>query len=557
MLNNSVFLGDVNFDSVTIDGRYMNLPLSAFLKNVDMRSLTVANTMEFRFGAVLGELKLSRSRLKGFSYFGGMLIGSADLTRLEIDNQIAYFNSVHFLDSVQADAFLLRHGLTFENARFGGPVRIKNGKLNRTLNLSRAVFEDDVSFENMKVEDFVALGTRFEGTASFDDSVFYGRASFSLDTFKRAEHRDDAGPLESIYKQYQGDDDAPEPLTTTAQYGVQTVDDLITRFEGSCSFANVTFSKSVTFERVVFGGAGTGRANFFNTQFEGEAHFEDAVFRDAADFRTIAANELSFNNAQFASDWLMDDANVLGRLAVTDAQLTNGATLSTYGADISSFGIELNQLANADDTWKSEEFRLFYLQCLMAGDDNEKYWSDDRLKDARWDRQNDREITDEVHIRENVERLCVDRAIGEFTLLRDSFSSRSMLDESDWAYWHLKHYRHKESRYASSAFAYGLSIINWILFEKAFGWGATSQPIHYALGHGDYFCLSPHVALSRARRDVGWSTLSVSRSPLVCAHPTEYECFLGGLGLSAALVPEGRSGGSFSILRKWLWASLS
>ena len=68
------------------------------------------------------------------------------------------------------------------------------------------------------------------------------------------------------------------------------------------------------------------------TQFAGEAHFERARFYGIADFRTIAGEELSFNQVRFHNHWMLDDANVPGRLTTTEADLLGKATLSLAGA---------------------------------------------------------------------------------------------------------------------------------------------------------------------------------------------------------------------------------
>ena len=321
------------------------------------------------------------------------------------------------------------------------------------------------------------------------------------------------------------------------------MNDLTTNFHAPVSFANTTFGKAVTFERVHFGKSRTDHINFFNTQFEGESHFEHARFIGLADFRTITANEISFNDALFEASWMLDDANIRGRLSMTEADFGPAASVSAYGADISSFGIELTQMVrHSEDTWDENGFRLFYLKCLLAGSDNEDFWGDSRLSEASWDAQSEREITDKNIIRENVERMCINRAIGEFTLLRDSFSSRSMLDESDWAYWHLKHYRnHQTHRYASNYLVKAGTYVNWLIFEKAFGWGVLLHNLLITLLVTVVIFVFLHYWLC-GDMIVIWDgeRYEYRQLPISAMLLLSTSAFLVDSGLSAALVPEAK-----------------
>ena len=543
LLNNSVFLGESDFDSLKVTGKTINLPLTTFMKDVDLRNIRVEGITELRYATILGSLKMKRARLLGSAYFGHVHAKNLDLTRLEVDNQILYFNSAKFSGEVKVEGTLLRHGVTFEDTYFGAAVVFRNGKFDRLTNFSRAHFAQPFQFEHMKVTDFLALGTVFSAPSRFNDSVFYGTARFALDALTRRENLANPTPLHTVYKRYQGDDDAETKLTDTSQYGVRSVNDLIAQFKAPVSFANATFSKAVTFERVHFGSSRNDHINFFNTQFEGESHFEHGVFVGLADFRTISANEISFNGARFGATWMLDDANVRGRLSLTEAHFGNQASISTYGADISSFGIELSQLVkDPDHAWQSEGFRLFYLQCLLKGEDNKDYWSDSRLTDARWNARLEKEITNKDIVKDNVERMCINRAIGEFTLLRDSFSSRSMLDESDWAYWHLKHYRnHRTNRYASNILIKAASFLNWIIFEKAFGWGVLLHNLLITLLVTVVLFVFLHYWLC-GDMVVIWDgeRYQYRDLPIMAMLLLSTSAFLVDSGLSAALVPEAK-----------------
>ena len=150
--------------------------------------------------------------------------------------------------------------------------------------------------------------------------------------------------------------------------------------------------------------------------------------------------------------------------------------------------------------------------------------------------------------------MCINRAIGEFTLLRDSFSSRSMLDESDWVYWHLKHYRnHRTNRYASNILVKAASFLNWIIFEKAFGWGVLLHNLLITLLVTVVLFVFLHYWLC-GDMVVIWDGERYQYRDLPIMAMLLWTCaFLVDSGLSAALVPEakkwwevslhGRSGG--------------
>lgn len=169
-----------------------------------------------------------------------------------------------------------------------------------------------------------------------------------------------------------------------------------------------------------------------------------AEFSGYADFRTIGGAELSFNHARLRGDWMLDDANVPGRLSTTETQLLGDAALSLAGADIRSFGVDFEQLlVHSEQLWGARNHRLFFERCvdhLRRGGSVDAYLRDPRLRDAKWDDQGLNRVTDPAEVKRRATDLCVSRAVDEFSRLRDTFDGRSLSDESDWAYWHLRHY---------------------------------------------------------------------------------------------------------------------
>jgi uncharacterized protein YjbI with pentapeptide repeats len=324
------------------------------------------------------------------------------------------------------------------------------------LNLSRTVFADSLDMKEVYLGGMDLIGADLKGDARFVDARFDGKVRFSLDDVTRARYLDDPTPLLSLYRDYQGDEDAQEPLTTASSYGVEHVDDLIAKVEGNLSFANSVFGGFCIFERVSFGSPGKDTvAEFYNTQFGGETHFERTTWHSAADFTTIYAEELALNEATFHRTLLLDDANVPGRVTLTDARFSGDATLSFYGAEIGTFQIDRGQVEDPD----GGGHRLWYERCATS--------EGPLAPDLRLLRQYRGEAYDDARVRE----ICYTRAIDEFVSLKQSFGDRAMTPDEDWAYWWIKHLQTAaEARYGglSGMLAWP---VRYLLFELAFGWG--------------------------------------------------------------------------------------
>jgi hypothetical protein len=475
-LDHNTFFGKVDFDSVKVNGRVANVPFAVFAGGANFRNTQFAKTADFRFAHFASTTSFKSARFLGSAYFSYAHFADFDLSRALVVNRPMHFASAIFGGDLLVEEATFHHGVTFENARFNGNVTFRRCKVDDQMNFSRIVTTGNFTFQRNEAKDLLMYGGEVKGDAHFDNCVLNGRTRFALDELTRRDHLEDVNPLHKLYKLYQGDDDAEEDLTTKAQYGVTHVDDLVSRFHGTVSFANTYFTQFVGFERVQFGQEGQpSSANFYNAQFGGEAHFERARFYGFADFRTVAGKELSFNQARFYTDWLMDDANVPGRLSTTEVEMVDGALLSLAGADIRSFGIGSGQLLDdRDKVWEVEGHNLFYERCMddfKHRRDTTRYLDDPRLTDARWDASGERELTDSDEIARRTELLCISRTIDEFTRLRDSFSTRSMSDEDDWAYWHLKHYTNHRKSVEGGVLGKVGAFVERVIFEKAFGWG--------------------------------------------------------------------------------------
>ncbi|MFZ5481332.1 MAG: pentapeptide repeat-containing protein [Myxococcota bacterium] len=450
----TVFLGRANFQDVEISGRKASFPMSVFEGEADFRGARIAAAADFRF-SVFGEgANFKRARLDKGVYFGHARFRK-DTTFTELySERDVYFDSAVFEGPVRFDACEWQRRATFENARFEGPVDFTSTRVKTRLNMSRAVFAGPLAMKEVAFGGMDLIGAELLADASFVDARFDGKVRFSLDDVTRARYLDDPSPLLSLYRDYQGDEDQEEPLATSSSYGVEHVDDLIARVDGNLSFANSVFDGFVIFERVSFGVPGkVTTAEFYNTQFGGETHFERTTWHSAADFTTIYAEELALNEATFHRTLVLDDANVPGRVTLTDAEFTGDATLSFYGAEIGTFQVDRDQVA--DD---AGDHRLWYEDCATG---------EASLDDLRVLRQFRGGPVDEAAFRE----ACHDRAIDEFVSLKQSFGDRAMTQDEDWAYWWIKH--HETGMYATYG---GLSgLVAWpfrfLLFELAFGWG--------------------------------------------------------------------------------------
>ncbi|MFN7145932.1 MAG: pentapeptide repeat-containing protein, partial [Myxococcota bacterium] len=402
---------------------------------------------------VFGEgANFKRARVDKMAYFGSARFRKdTTFTGLYAEREV-YFNSARFEGPVRFDTCEWQRAATFEDARFDGPVTFSATRVGGRLNLSRAVFGDSLDMKEVAFGGMDLIGAHLLGDARFVDARFDGKVRFSLDDVTRARHLADPTPLLPLYRDYQGDEDADQPLATGTSYGVEHVDDLIARIDGNLSFANSVFGGFVIFERVSFGLPGQDTtAEFYNTQFGGETHFERTTWHSAADFTTIHAEELALNEATFHRTLVLDDANVPGRVTLTDAAFTGDATLSFYGAQIGTFQIDRAQVENDGG------HRLFYETCAAGAG----------LDDLRLLRSFRGTVPDLDVVR----RTCLGRAIDEFVSLKQSFGDRAMTADEDWAYWWIKH--HETTMGARHGGLAGLAAwpVRFFLFEAAFGWG--------------------------------------------------------------------------------------
>ena len=451
----TVFLGAANFQDVAISGRVARFPFTVFEQVADFRGARVASNADFRFSTFAEGANFKRARLSRAAYFGHTRF-RAETRFTELGSvQTVYFDSAWFEAPVHFDACEFEHGATFENAEFGGGVSFDKSRVGGRLNLSRAVVAGPLMLKEVKLGGLDLFGADLRADTELADAEVTGKVRFALDGATRARHRGDPAPLLALYRDYQGDDDAAEPLAAQTSYGVRSVDDLTARIGGNLRFDNAVLTGFVIFEGVQFGRPGADTlAGFYNTQFGGETHFERTTWYSVADFSTIYAQELALNEAVFHATLLLDDANVPGRVTLTDASFGPGGTLSFYGAEIGTFQVDRSQVEG-----EGGAHRLWYARCA----DGDVAPSGD----IRFQRQQlSREVSESAFV-----SACHDRAVDEYISLKQSFGDRAMADDEDWAYWWLKHRELVASVHDGGVGAWLLAPVQFLVFEQAFGWG--------------------------------------------------------------------------------------
>ncbi len=452
----TVFLGRANFQDVAVTGRVARFPFTVFEGAADFRGARVAGDADFRFSTFGEGANFKRTRLEKSAFFGHTRFRTATRFSELASVQTVYFDSARFEAPVSFDGCEFARGATFENASFEQGVSFDASRVVGRLNLSRAVVTGTLAMKEVSLGGLDALGAQLMGDADFVDAEILGKVRFSLDGAARARNRLDPAPLLAVYRDYQGDDDAAEPLAARTSYGVASVDDLTARIDGNLRFTNAKMTGFVIFEGVTFGKAGADTlAEFYNTQFGGETHFERTRWNSQADFTTVYAQELAFNEATFERTLILDDANVPGRVTLTDARFSPGATLSFYGAQVGTLQIARDQVEDQ----ASGEHRLWYARCARA--------TIAPSADLRHTRQAPGRELDDAGFR----ALCFDRAIDEYTSLKQSFGGRAMTADEDWAYWWIKHSQTHEALTRGGVLAGPLWLLRTVVFELAFGWG--------------------------------------------------------------------------------------
>ncbi len=449
----TVFMGTAGFDAIEVGPGRGYFPMVVFEGPAGFKGAEFAGVTEFRFASFGRGANFRFMRMYQPVYFGGTRYRADTVFSHVYSDRDVYFNEARFDAALDMDHCEFQRGATFEGSRFHGPATFATSVIDGTLNLSRAVFEEPVDVREVELGGLDALGTHFRDHAFFNNAAITGRTRFSLDHVTRRQGLDDLDSLLPLYRHYQGDEDADEPETDRSSYGVESVEDLSSVIDGDISFANTRFGGFTVFEGVRFGQPDRASlASFYNAQFDGETHFEGARWYATADFTTIYGREVAFNRAVFYDSLLLDDANVEGRVTLTDARFARGADLSFYGAEISSFQISPAQVEGDD-----RPHRLFYEACARGEIDR------DDLRVRR--------ILDEGVPEERLRAVCYGYVVDEFVALKDSYGERAMTGAEDDAYWWSRHYDAVATLWHGRPASRVWGLVQLVLFELCFGWG--------------------------------------------------------------------------------------
>ncbi len=457
-MREAVFVGPANFAGIEVEnaGRAY-FPMVVFESEADFKGAEFTGVSEFRFASFGAGANFKHLRMHDPVYFGGTRYRSDTVFTHMSSERTIYFNTAEFEGKVTFDHCDWGEDAIFENARFEDEADFETTEIEGLFNLSRAVFEHTVNIKDVTTGEIAALGTHFQSKTWFTDTIVGGRARFSIDEVTRRSVRGSIDELLPLYRHYQGDEDADEPLTEKTSYGVISLLDLQAQFDGDLSFANTEFHGYTVFEGVVFGRENEQtRASFFNSQFLGETHFERTQWFAQADFTTIFGPEIAFNQATFHRSLILDDANINGRLTLSDAEFVGDADLSFYAAEIRTFEIDDSQV-DAED----EPHRLFYERCADGRIDR------DDIRTARMEsfgQLTDREMRLE----------CYDNLNDELVALKETYGDRAMIEAEDNIYWWMRHHQAREHLTFGTPMQKFVAVtVEIVLFEWAFGWGVN------------------------------------------------------------------------------------
>lgn len=447
----TVFMGAAGFAAIEAGPGRAYFPMVVFEGVADFKGAELHGVTEFRYASFGRGANFRLMRMTQPVYFGGTRYRADTVFGHVYSERSVYFNEATFEGTVSFEGCEFQHDATFENSRFGGRATFATSHVQGDLNLSRAVFEAEVDVREVQIGALDAFGAHFQAPAWFTDAIIDGRARFSLDAVTRDRGVQELNTLLPLYRHYQGDEDADEPLTTTESYGVDSVDDLDAIIDTDISFANTRFGGYTVFEGVQFGRPEEpSTARFYNAQFMGETHFEGTQWHSAADFTTIFGREIAFNRAHFHRALMLDDANVEGRVNLTDATFADTADLSLYASEIRSLQIDPDQVKGV-----GKPHRLFFEQCARGDVDR----TDPRLRGVE-------ELTDD-----EVRALCYGNVVDEFVALKDSYGDRAMTGAEDDAYWWARHHQVMRELRFGSVGERALALGQLLLFEVGFGWG--------------------------------------------------------------------------------------
>jgi uncharacterized protein YjbI with pentapeptide repeats len=450
-LRETVVLGEARLEGVRTQ-RLGLLAFATFLGPVDLRGADLAGIADFRFASFASASTLRGAQLEGPAYLGGMRFdAAADLSGLHASTAMVAFNGAQFEGPLTLDASQFAQGATFEDARLRGPALLTRLRVGERLALDRIQAAGGLKLDGSDLEALDMFGARVGGELSLGDVRVRGAARFSLDSGQRQRYLRDASPLPALYRLYLGDEDADPAQFSAPAYGVRGADDLTSQFLGRVEFSDLTVDGRMILEGVRFGSAAAPTEVLLVGARINELHMERAEIAGRLDLTGLSGREVSLNGAQLDGALVLDDVNVAGRLSLTDLGLTPTSELSFRAASVGAFQIPRSVVERADGS-----HALFYERCALGpplrGSTDPRLL---RLEASGGD----------------VRAGCTDDMLDEYSTLQDAFSKQALPADHDWAYWYQRHYATLRELHSSSFGARVAAAIQWVIFEKGFGWG--------------------------------------------------------------------------------------
>lgn len=201
----------------------------------------------------------SLSRELGFSHISELNTTFIISNELFVDEEIIDLTGCVFPFPVTIpEEEIIEFKIHAENALFLSTVRLKNITFTKNISFNGAVFSDEISIANSKLQRVYFHNCTFLKFANFGQSIFKHIAVFTNTNFND-----------------------------------------FAAFGGS-NFSGVDFSHAVFNKRLSFGGAGFLSTRFINTIFKNEVTFVRSTFRDIADFsNSIFKSETNFEYCSF------------------------------------------------------------------------------------------------------------------------------------------------------------------------------------------------------------------------------------------------------------------
>lgn len=314
------------------------------------------DTSSSRLRAITASKILAKiERGQPVEYEGVIVEGDLDLSELDLPTE-----------HVERTASDIKLGLAEEAKQVMSPINITNSKIQGTVNLGNAIFQESVIFKDTNFSGY----TNYKG-AQFSDDANFGKAEFSGDAdFGGAKFSDGAnfgGAKFSGYAYFESAQFSGGADFVGAQFGrVAYFRDV--SFSGYAYFTRAQFGCVANFREAKF----SGDANFWVAKFSGDANFGKAEFSGDADFgRAEFGGDADFLRAQCSKKLILNGLK-FDRLYITWNSIRDNLAYDgpAYLALIRNFKI-IEQFSDADDCyyqyrkesqarkkWYSEENRL-------------------------------------------------------------------------------------------------------------------------------------------------------------------------------------------------------